>query len=128
MDKISDMLIVLKNGNLAFKENVSFPYSKIKGEILSCLQKEGFVGNFLKKNKKGKNILEVSLLYKDKKPRITQVERVSRPSKRVYLGNKSIFPVKNGFGLLVLTTPKGILSGKDAKKENVGGEVLFKIW
>ena len=73
-------------------------------------------------------MLEVELIYADKKPRITEVERVSKQSRRVYFGIKDIHSVKNGSGLLVLSTPKGILSGKEARKEQVGGEALFKIW
>ena len=73
-------------------------------------------------------MLEVKLIYTDKKPKITEVERISKQSKRVYFRIKDIRSVRNGTGLLVLSTPKGILSGKEARKEQVGGEALFKIW
>ncbi len=128
MDPISNMIIMLKNGSLALKEAVSFPYSQMKESILECLKKEGYIKQFSKKVKKGFPVLEVELLYADKKPKITEVERISKQSKRVYFKMKDIYPVRNGLGLLVLSTPKGILSGKDAKKEQVGGEALFKIW
>lgn len=128
MDNISNMLIILKNGSMAGKTVVSFPDSKIKYQIASLLQKEGYLSSVAKKVKKGKKIIEVGLIYNEGKPRISEVERVSKPSKRVYFGMKNIFPVRNGSGLLVLSTPKGILSGKEAKAEQVGGEVLFKIW
>lgn len=128
MDSISNMIIVIKNGSLAGKESVSFPYSKIKNAILECLKKEGYVSEISKKIKKGQPILEVNLIYTDKKPKITEVERISKQSRRVYFGMKDIHSVRNGAGLLVLSTPKGILSGKEARKEQVGGEALFRIW
>ena len=118
----------MKNGSLAGKESVSFPYSKMKNAVMECLKKEGYISEISKKIKKGQPILEVKLIYLDKKPRITEVERVSKQSRRVYFKMKDIHSIRNGSGLLVLSTPKGILSGKEARKEQVGGEALFRIW
>ena len=128
MDSISNMIIMMKNASLAGKETVAFPYSKMKNAIAECLKKEGYVSEISKRVKKGQPMLEVGLIYVDKKPRITEVERISKQSRRVYFGMKDIHTVRNGSGLLVLSTPKGILSGKEARKEQVGGEALFKIW
>ncbi len=128
MDSISNMLIMIKNGSLARKASVAFPYSKLKNAIALCLQKEGYISNVVKKNKKGQPMLEVSLVYVDKNPKINNVERVSKQSRRVYFGVRDIHTVRNGSGLLVLSTPKGILTGNQARREQVGGEVLFKIW
>ncbi len=128
MDSISNMIIMMKNASLAKKELVSFPYSKVKNAILDCLKKEGYVSDFSKKVKKDGTILEVKLIYTDSKPKIVEVERISKLSRRVYFGMKDIHSVRNGSGILVLSTPKGILSGKEARKEQVGGEALFKIW
>ncbi|MFA6272811.1 MAG: 30S ribosomal protein S8 [Patescibacteria group bacterium] len=128
MDSISNMLIVMKNGSLAGKESVAFPYSKIKNAIAECLKKEGYVSSVSKKVKKDQPVLEIELAYAEEKPKITEVERISKQSKRVYFGMKDIHKVRNGAGLLVLSTPKGILSGKEARKEQVGGEALFRIW
>jgi len=128
MDSISNMIIMMKNASLAGKETVQIPYSKMKNAVLECLKKEGYVGEFSKKVKKGTPVLEVNLVYTEEKPRITEVERISKQSRRTYFGVKDIFPVRNGFGILVLSTPKGILSGKEARKEQVGGEALFKMW
>lgn len=119
---------MMKNASLAGNETVLFPYSKMKEAILNCLKKEGYVSEFSKKTKKGGNFLEVKLIYVDSKPKITEVQRVSKQSRRVYFGMKDIHSIRNGFGILVLSTPKGILSGKEARKEQVGGEALFKIW
>jgi small subunit ribosomal protein S8 len=128
MDSISNMIIMIKNAGLANKTSVSFPYSKVKNAIAECLKKEGYILNYFKKVKLGKPVLEVELIYVNKKPKISDVLRVSKLSKRVYFKVKDIHTVKNGLGILVLSTPKGILSGKEARKEQVGGEVLFKMW
>ena len=118
----------MKNGSLAGKDSVLVPYSKVKNAIGECLKKAGYVKEVSKKVKKGMPVLEVELVYVDKKPKIAEVERISKPSKRVYFVMKDILSVRNVSGLLVLSTPKGILSGKEARKEQVGGEALFKIW
>jgi small subunit ribosomal protein S8 len=128
MDPIANMLIMLKNASLANKDSVVLPYSKLKFAISECLVKEGFVKNVSKKIKKDHPVIELELLYVDKKPKITEVERISKQSRRVYFGMNDINVVKGGTGLLVLSTPKGILSGKNARKEQVGGEALFKVW
>lgn len=128
MDQIANMLISIKNGGMANKESVLFPYSKLKNAIALCLEKEGYISSVAKKTKKGIPMLEVGLVYVDKAPKVKEVERVSKQSRRVYFGVKDIHTVRNSSGLLVLSTPKGILSGKEARKEQVGGEALFKIW
>lgn len=128
MDQISNMLISIKNGGMASKEVVAFSYSKLKNAIALCLQKEGYISSVAKKTKKGQPMLEVGLIYVDKSPKVKEVERISKQSRRVYFGMKDIHTVRNSSGLLVLSTPKGILSGKEARKEQVGGEALFKIW
>jgi len=128
MDSISNMIIMMKNAGLAGKTTVQFQYSKMKNAIAECLKKEGYISDFSKKTKKGFPVLEVSLIYKDKKPKISEAIRISKQSRRVYFGMNDIHTVRNGMGLLVLSTPKGILSGKEARKEQVGGEALFKMW
>lgn len=128
MDSISNMLITLKNGSLAGKESVFLPYSKMKNAIAECLKKAGYVNDLSKKTSKDHPVLEIKLAYIDKSPKISEVERISKQSRRVYFGMKDIHSVRNGTGLLVLSTPKGILSGKEARKEQVGGEALFRVW
>ena len=118
---------MMKNASLAGKPTTAFPYSKMKVAIADCLKKEGYLLGSAKKTKKGVPMLEVELVYTNGTPKIQDVERISKQSRRVYYGVSDIRPVKNGFGLLVLSTPKGIMSGKEAKKEMVGGEALFKI-
>ncbi|MEK7071570.1 MAG: 30S ribosomal protein S8 [Patescibacteria group bacterium] len=128
MDPISNMIIMLKNASLARKESVALPYSKVKNAIALCLEKEGYINKVSKKVKKNQPMLEIELTYVNQKPKIKEVERISKQSRRVYFGIKNIHTIKNGSGLLVLSTPKGILSGKDARKEHVGGEALFTIF
>jgi len=128
MDPISNMIIQLKNAGMAGIPSTTVPYSNVKFEIASLLKKEGYVASVEKKGKTVKKNLELGVVYTDKKPRISDVKRVSKPSRRVYLGVKDIRPVLQGHGIMILSTPKGILTEKQARKEHVGGEVLFKIW
>ncbi len=119
---------MLKNAGFAGKESVSFPASKMKNAIAECLKKEGYVSQVSKKIRKGFPVLEIELVYVNKIPKIMEVERISKQSRRIYFKMKDINSIRNGSGLLVLSTPKGILSGKEARKEQVGGEALFKLW
>jgi small subunit ribosomal protein S8 len=127
-DPIADMIIRIKNASDSKKESVVFPHSKLKLAILDALLKEGFIKSFGKKGKKVVKWIEVGLAYEDGAPKIKGVERVSKTSKRVYRKAKDIRSVRNGYGLLVLSTPKGIMTDGAARKEKVGGEALFKIW
>ena len=119
---------MIKNANRAEHEFVTVPYSKIKHAIADCLVKEGYLASASKKTQKGFPMLEVGLVYVDGMPKVTGVDRVSKSSRRVYKGVKDIRSVKSGHGLMVLTTPKGILTDKQARKALVGGEVLFTLW
>lgn len=129
MDQIANMINMIKNGNRAGHDSVVVPFSNIKLAIAQVLEKTGYVKKVEKKMHKNFPVLVIELMYKDdSSPRVSGVERVSKSSCRIYVGAKDIRPVKNGFGLMILTTPKGIMTGNEAKKELVGGEVLFKIW
>lgn len=129
MDTIAQMLVSIKNANASGKESVSLPYSNLRHAIAECLVKEGYIAGASKKTGKGdKQFLEIALSYEGKSPKLSFAKRVSKPSRRIYIKSKEIRPVKNGRGLLVVSTPKGVLSGEDAKKQLVGGEVLFKVW
>jgi len=128
VDPISQIIINIKNANVAGKATATFPYSKLKESIFEVLKKEGYIKDVTKKGKKIIKTLEVELAYVDGKPRIDGVQQISKNSRRTYAKAKEIKPVLNGFGALILTTPKGILTDKEARKEKVGGEVLFKIW
>lgn len=134
MDILSNMLNGIKNAGLAGKTSVDFPHSKLKASVLECLKKEGYISSFKIVNNPstgGKSsfpTLVVQVAYVDDKPRIREIKRISKPSRRMYAGVKELKPFKNGFGRTILSTPKGIMSEKDARNEQVGGEILFKIW
>jgi small subunit ribosomal protein S8 len=127
-DKIGDAMNRIKTAGEAGKETLLVPFSNHIAAILDVLQKEGFIKSYAKKGKKITRFIEVALVYVDGQPRINGVERLSRPSKRLYQGAGEIRSVRQGFGAMLISTPKGILTDKEAKKEKVGGEILFKIW
>ena len=128
-DPISNMIISMKNGALVSKETVVVPFSKLKYAIAQCLKEHGYIAEVSKKTEKNNvPVLEISLAYKGGAPRIHDVKRISKPSRRTYMSVHDIHTVKNGHGMLVLSTPKGILGDKQARKELVGGEALFMIW
>ena len=127
MDTLANMLISIKNAGLVNKASVTIPSSKMKVAVLELLKKEGYV-KAVNVTEGVKPTVEIALAYANKSPRITDVKRVSKPSKRVYTGVKDIESVKYGHGIAVLSTPKGIMTDKEARKEMVGGEILFKIW
>ena len=127
-DPIASMLIMIKNASLAGRDSITVPYSKIKESIATCLIKNGYVKDIIKKTKDGHPALQLDLMYTDGEAKVSNVKRISKPSRRVYMSAKDIHKVKSGYGLLVLSTPKGIMAGGDARKEMVGGEVLFSIW
>ncbi len=123
-DPISDLIVRLKNASAIGKEDIVLPYSVMKHSIATVLQKEGYVAEVSKKN----NSLVIGLVYKAGRPAIGGAKRISKPSRRMYMSVRDIHPVKRGYGLLVLSTPAGILSGKEAKEKRAGGEALFEIW
>jgi small subunit ribosomal protein S8 len=128
VDPISQIIINVKNANAAGKATLTLPYSKLKESVLVVLKREGYIKDFRTMGKKVIKSLEVELIYIDGKARIEGVQQISKNSRRTYSKAKEIKPVLNGYGTLILTTPKGILTDREAKKEKVGGEVLFKIW
>jgi small subunit ribosomal protein S8 len=128
MNPIANFLIKLKNASRVNHETVAFPYSKFIHAIASCLLRAGYIAGFEKKHKKAGEEIVVTLKYTDNGPRINDVTLISKPSARRYFGVSDIHPVKNGFGVMVLSTPKGVMTDSEAKKELVGGEALFKMW
>ena len=127
-DPISDFIIRIKNAARAGVPAVRLPYSQLKHAIADVLHTEGYLERVDKKGKKVKKTLEVTLAYDGSTPHFHDVERISKPSKRVYYSVDDIKPVRNGFGTIILSTPQGIMTGADAQKKRVGGEALFKIW
>lgn len=127
-DPIGDFIIRLTNASAVGKQTVDLPYSRLKHAIADALVASGYLKSAVQKGKTLKKTLTVGLIYTDGKARIRGVKRISKPGRRLYTGTNNIRSVKFGRGKLVLSTPKGILTGEQAKKENVGGEQLFSIW
>lgn len=127
-DPISDMLARMKNACMRHFETVDIPSSKMKAGILRVLEREGYINGFETIEINGFDVLRVALRYYDGKPVIKVLDRVSKPSRRVYSKLKNINPVFNGFGIYVLSTSKGIMSDAEAKESNVGGEILCKVF
>ncbi len=127
-DPITDMLNRLENGQAVNKKTVDIPFSKTKYRIAKVLEAEGFVESAAKKGRNPKKVIRVNLKYEDETPAITSAERVSKPGRRVYISLKDIRPVRGGYGISVISTPKGVMSNKEAKAAGVGGEVLCKVY
>jgi small subunit ribosomal protein S8 len=123
-DPISDFLVRLQNASMVGHSSVSLPYSSMKNAIAKILEREGYLSAVSKKN----NALVVGLSYTAGRPAINGVKRISKPSRRMYMGVREVKPVRRGHGLLVLSTPAGVVSGKEAREKRVGGEALFEIW
>ena len=127
-DPISDMLTRIRNAQQAEKESVSMPSSKLKVAIAKVLKDEGYIDDFAVRGEVAKPVLEVSLKYYAGSPVIEKIERVSRPGLRIYKPCRDIPNVMNGLGVAIVSTSKGVMSDRDARKQGVGGEVLCYVY
>ena len=128
-DTISELIINIKNGAMVSKKEVIVAHSKLREAIVNELKKSGYIQDYkVLKGDGVKKRIRIELAYDDKGvSKITDVKRISKPSKRIYYGYKDILPVKYGHGLMFLSSPAGIINDKTARKEKIGGEPLFKI-
>ncbi|MBI4093916.1 30S ribosomal protein S8 [Candidatus Kaiserbacteria bacterium] len=128
-DPVADLIVRLKNAATIGKACVSIPYSNFKMAIAESLKSAGYVKAVEKKGKKVKKTLDITLEYDVAgKPRLSGVKRISKPGRRVYRGARELFVVRYGHGALILSTPKGVMTNIEARKQKVGGEALFEIW
>ena len=128
-DPSADMLTRIRNANQMRYKEVEVPASKMKLEIARILKEEGFIADFKVKKNDVQNIIVLSLKYGEKKERvITGLKRISKPGLRVYAKAEEVPTVLNGLGIAIMSTSKGVMTGKDAKKQSLGGEVLAYIW
>lgn len=128
-DPIADMLTRIKNGYQARKDVVLLPWSKIKEEIGQILLKEGYLKDMKSKGTKAKDkVLELELKYEGRKPALNEIKRISKPGLRIYAKVTKIPRVRFGFGITIVSTPKGLMIGKEAKKKKLGGEIICQIW
>ena len=128
-DPVADLMARIRNAIHAKHQKVDVPASKLKLEIARILKEEGFIANFKATEENGHKLVRVYLKYgPDEEAAISNVARVSRPGCRVYVGRNEIPRVLGGMGINILTTPKGVMTGRQARREGVGGEVLCEIW
>ena len=127
-DPIADMLTRIRNANQMRYKEVEVPASKMKNEIARILKSEGFIVDYKVKKNNIQDILVLSLKYVDKERVITGLKRISKPGLRVYVKAEEVPSVLNGLGIAIISTSKGIMTDKEARKENIGGEVLAYIW
>lgn len=124
MDSIANMITTIKNGYMAKKETVTVPYSKFRQEVAKALESGGYIGKVQKNELK----LSISLIYRENKSRINEIKRVSKSGLRVYTKSKKIASLKGGRGTYIISTPKGVMTSENAKKKNLGGEVVCLVW
>ena len=127
-DPIADMLTRIRNAQAVRKETAEVPFSAVKYAIAKTLEKKGFIKSAEIRGKKVKKTIEIKLKYRDKSPGIEGARRISKPGQRMYVSVQDIGRVKSGYGIAILSTSKGVMDERQAKKEKVGGEILCEIW
>ena len=128
-DPIADMLTRIRNANMAEKKDVQMPHSKMKSEIARLLKSEGFIKDYTMENESGKSVLKVFLKYTvEREPVIQGLRRISKSSCRKYVASGEVPRVLGGIGVALLSTSSGVMTDNEARKQNVGGEVLCYIW
>jgi small subunit ribosomal protein S8 len=127
-DPVADFLARIRNAIRARHQKLDVPASKLKAEIARILKEEGYISNYKTQEEDGKLVLRVYLKYGGSQAAILDLARISRPGCRVYVGHDEIKRVQGGLGISIMTTPKGVMTGRQARKEGVGGEVLCEVW
>ena len=127
-DPISDMFSRINNASRVGKVSAIIPYSKLKIEIAKLLERRGLTGEAVRKGKKNRRNIELTLLYDGNRSKLTEIKSISKPSRRVYMGWRKLKPFKGGLGFYILSTPAGIMDDKQARRLKVGGEVLGRAW
>jgi len=127
-DPLGDLLSRIRNAQMRNKSKVLSPNSRLRENVLGVLKNEGYIRGYAVVEREGRSEIEIELKYFDGEPVIREIERVSKPGRRVYTSVKSLPRVNNGLGISVLSTPKGIMADHDAREANVGGEILFTVF
>lgn len=128
VDPIADMLTQIRNAQMVSKDTVEVPFSQLKYGIAKILEQYGFIKKATFKGRKTKKTIEITLKYKDGTSAILDLQKVSKPGQRMYIGSKDIRNIKGGRGIAILSTSKGLMTNIEARKQKVGGEVLCQIW
>jgi len=127
-DPLGDMLTRIRNGQQARKDSVLTPASKLRIRVLDVLQREGYIRGYTQEELAGHDGIRIELKYFEGQPAIRHVARVSKPGRRVYSGSTELPRIRNGLGITIVSTPKGVLSDAEARDANVGGEVLAEVF
>ena len=127
-DPVADFLARIRNAIRARHQKLDVPASKLKAEIARILKEEGYISNYKTQEEDGKQVLRVYLKYVGNEAAIRDLARVSRPGCRVYIGRDEIKRVQGGMGISIMTTPKGVMTGRQARRDGVGGELLCEVW
>ena len=127
-DPIGDMFSRIRNGQMRSLNSVEIPSSNFRKNILEILKNEGYINNFNVANNDNKNILTIDLKYNSGSPVITVIERVSRPGRRIFSSAESLPKINNGLGIAIVSTPKGVMTDIEARKQKIGGEVICKVF
>lgn len=129
MDSIANILTLIRNAQAVSKERVKIPFSSLVWEIVKVLERKGFIEEASKKGRNLNRFIDLKIKYdEDNKPFIRGLKKVSKQGQRIYIGSKEIRSVKSGYGIVIISTPKGLMTGQEARKKNLGGEILCKIW
>ena len=129
MDFTANALTSIRNAQAVSKEKVKIPFNSLVWNILKVLEKKTFVEEVTKKGRNLNKFIELKIKYEESgEPFIRALKMVSKPGQRIYIGSKDIRQVRNGYGIIVISTPKGVMTGQEARKNNLGGEILCKIW
>ena len=127
-DPLGDLLTRIRNGQQARKDSIMTPASKLRARVLDVLQREGYIRGYREEALAGHPGLRIELKYFEGQPAIKHIARISKPGRRVYSGSKDLPRVRNGLGITIVSTPKGVLSDAEARDQNAGGEVLAEVF
>jgi small subunit ribosomal protein S8 len=128
-DPVADLLTRIRNAVRSHHQKLEVPVSRLKLEIVRILKDEGYISNFKVADEEGRQLIKIYLKYgSNDQPVITNLQRVSSPGCRVYVGRREIRPVLGGMGINIISTPRGVMTGREARKQGVGGEILCEVW
>ena len=127
-DPIGDMIARIRNGQMRFLENIQIPGSRLRENILQVLKEQGFISNYTVLSDKNKKNITVNLKYDHGSPVIKEIKRVSKPGRRIYASANSIPKIQNGLGISIVSTSKGVMTDYEARKQNVGGEIICRVF
>jgi small subunit ribosomal protein S8 len=127
-DPLGDMLTRIRNGQQARKDSILTPASKLRARVLDVLQREGYIRGYSEEELAGQKGLRIELKYFEGQPAIQHLARVSKPGRRVYSASRELPRIRNGLGITIVSTPRGVLSDAEARDQNVGGEVLAEVF